>query len=129
MRKRYHAGQSRKGNPERRALEFAVIVNQVKRNKERFIRRLSRRLVKEGECYVFKGTRDGNGYARLNFRHVGGRHVTIHAQRVFLILATGAPIPEGYEAGHAKFCKNRACVRHVALEHYKSNASTNKGKG
>ncbi len=118
---------SRTGCPKRRMLEFRVVVDQVKRRKEEFIARLQRNLTAQGECLLYGGTLDHKGYARLNFRY-RGRHVTIHAHRLFLILRQCAPLPKGFEAGHTKGCVSRTCVRHVELQHYRVNAHTNNGE-
>ena len=127
MEKRIRKSQSRKGNPETRKLEFDVIMDQVKRRKEAFAARLAKHLRTKGECRLYAGTLDHKGYARLNFRYQG-RHVSIHAHRLFLIMKLRKPIPLEYEAGHEECCKHRNCVIHVRLEHYKKNASTNGGK-
>ena len=116
-------GQTRMGSARRRRLEFAVIQDQVKRRKAAFISRLEKRLRPDGDCLIYQGTLDHKGYARMNFRYQGG-HVSIHVQRVALILQLGTPIPRGIEAGHLSECRSRCCIRHVRSEHYKENAST-----
>jgi hypothetical protein len=116
-------GQTRDGNPARRKLEFAVVKDQLARRREKFIARLTSRLVRRGDCLCYEGTLDHKGYARMNFRY-RGQHVSIHVHRLFLILKIGKPIPQGYESGHEKHCQHRTCVQHVSLEHYTSNAVT-----
>lgn len=127
MEKPIRRDQSRKGNPETRRLEFAVVMDQVKRRKDAFAKRLTARLRKRGDCTIYDGTLDHKGYARLNI-YYQGRIVTIHAHRLFLIMKLRKPIPLEYEAGHEPDCKHRNCVVHVRLEHYKKNASTNGGR-
>lgn len=112
------------GNAERRAFEYAVIMDQIERRREEFMQRLSRHVERRGDCMCYLGTVDHKGYARLSFRYQG-LHVSIHAHRVFLIIKTRAPIPLGYEAGHTHECQRRTCVKHVRLEHYRINAITN----
>lgn len=124
--KRYRLNQSRRGDARRRKLEYDVVRDQLQRRKDAFIRRLESHCVPAGDCLIYQGTLDRKGYARLNFKYKGA-HVTIHAHRLFLILQLGHAIPLSYEAGHAKTCSSRACVRHVRLEHYKLNARTNIG--
>jgi len=122
--KRHREGQPRRGVAARRKLEFAVVCDQVRRRKPQFTARLQRHLRADGGCLLYAGTLDHKGYARINFKY-GGRHVSIGAHRVFLILKICKPIPLEFEAGHEPGCKSRCCVRHVALQHYKSNAVTN----
>lgn len=123
MPKRYKNGQTREGVAERRALEYAVVRDQVKRRRDAFMARIYARLERDGDCLCFAGTLDHKGYARLNFRY-NGQHVTIGAHRLFLILKIKKPIPLEYEAGHMPECNHRNCVKHLRLEHYKSNAAT-----
>lgn len=123
MNKLRRKGQPRDGLAERRALEFEVLVHQVKKNKERLIKRLQGRLTTVGECFVYNGGRDrAGGYPKISFRH-NGRHVLIAAVRAFLILKTCAPIPLGFEAGHDCPRHDKGCVRHIALQHWSTNAS------
>lgn len=120
--------QDRRGNPERRRLEAAVVAHHLSKNKEAFAARLKRILQPDGECMVATVTRDRNGYPRMNFRYKG-RHVTIHVMRVVAIMRNKCqPIPLGYDVGHLRpdVC-SRACCSHVALQHYTINAATNKG--
>ena len=119
--KDYRKGQSRKGNPERRALEYAVIMDQIERRRAAFMERLSARVERRGDCMCYRGSLDHKGYAWITFKYQG-RTVAIHAHRVFLLIKTRKPIPLEYEAGHTAECKHRTCVKHVELEHYKSNA-------
>lgn len=97
----------------RRMLEFNVVRHHVKKDKERLIRRLEGLVASVGDCVLFLGSRRiGDGYGRLTFRY-NGKHVTIDAQRVFLILALHRPIRLGFDAGHTNFCLNKHCVRHL----------------
>lgn len=121
MKTRRHA-QDRNGSAARRQLEFDVIRHHIRKNKAAFIARLERNCMWEGDCYVWVGRQDHKGYGRMNFRY-NGRHIEIGVHRLFVILKTRAPIPRGMEAGHIG-CKNRLCVRHVELQHYKENAAT-----
>ena len=120
--KRYRQGQDRRGNPARRKLEFDVVCDQVRRLKGKFIARLQRNIIAEGECLLYRGGRHVKGYTRLTFRYEG-QHVTIYAHHVFGILMNCAPIPLEIEVDHE--CKNRRCVKHLRLIHYKKNASAN----
>lgn len=123
MHRAWRSDQDRNGSAARRRLEFNAIMDQVKRRKEAFTRRLQGRLREVGNCLVYDGTKDHKGYARLNIRYKG-KLVTMHAQRLFLILRLGRPIKQGHEAGHLPECQHRACVLHLREEHYKSNART-----
>jgi hypothetical protein len=55
-----------------------------------------------GECHVWLGQKDKDGYGVLTFRRAKRK-----AHRVALFLAN-RPIPEGFVVNHA--CRNRACV-------------------
>lgn len=123
--------QDRNGSAKRRKLEYDAIMDNVKRRKAQFTARLQARLERVGECLCYKGTLDHKGYARLNVSYLRGgkgpaQVVTIHAQRLFLILKLGRPLRRGYEAGHEERCSHRTCVLHVEEEHYKLNAMTKK---
>jgi hypothetical protein len=102
----------------------------VRRRKDKFIARLTARLVKCGEsCLCYRGTLDHKGYARLTLSYKPdgaprARVIVIHAHRLFLILKLGRPIARGYEGGHDPVCPHRTCVFHIREEHYKSNAAT-----
>ncbi len=122
--KRQGKNQPRDGNSARRKLEWETIVWQVKHNKERLIKRFSSRLEQQGECLLYRGTRDRTGgYPKISFRTRSGEHIMIAACRVFLILKTKKPIPLGYEAGHEGSCVDKACIRHIKLQHWSSNAT------
>lgn len=117
----------RKACPKRAQLEFAVVLDQVRRRKEAFIARLQSLVYADGPCILYKGAKNVNGYGRMNFRFKDHRrrtreasHVQIEAHRLFLILRLGTPIPTDREAGHY-FCHNEACVRHVELQTREQN--------
>lgn len=112
---------SSEGSKRRRLLEFQVIVEQVKRDKARFIRRLRGLVRSEGACVLFLGSQRYDGYARMNFRYKG-RHVQIDAQRVFLILKLCRQIKLGHDAGHEPCCPHRHCVLHVFEQPVGDNA-------
>jgi hypothetical protein len=57
---------------------------------------------KVGECMVWHGTQDKDGYGVMVFRRAARR-----AHRLALYLAD-RPIPEGFVVNHT--CRNRACV-------------------
>ena len=123
-RKRFQKHQDRNGNPARRRLEFECILDQVKRRKSEFIARLQRHIRPAGDCLIFDGTMDHNGYPRMNFKFKG-QHITLHAHRLFMILKNCALLPAGYEAGHEPGCPHRGCVRHLTLQHFRVNSVTN----
>lgn len=121
-------GQSRDGDAARRLLEYEVLCHQVRKDKERLVRRLQARIVARGDpvdpCFCYQGSKDREGgYPRISFTHLGDRHITIAAARAFLIMATGAPIPLGMEAGHCCPRHDRECARHVRLQDWRSNAA------
>lgn len=125
----YRANQDRNGSTKRRRLEYDVIMDNVRRRKQQFMRRLESRIVRIGECRVYQGTLDHKGYARLNLSYkptedTPAERVTIGAHRLFLILKLRRPIRRGFEAGHLPECEHRACVLHLREEHYKSNAAS-----
>lgn len=93
--------------------EFDLVARQVSINRERFIARLQRNVVVDGECVVWLGSCNNRGYARMNVRGEGGEHHQLSVHRVFAILATKAPIPYGHEVDHE--CRRRNCVRHLKV--------------
>jgi len=119
--KKYKEGQPREGSVRRRKLEFDVVVRQVKKDKQRFINRLSARVAHQASgCVEYRGGMDQKGYPKISFRFEG-RHLMIAAHRVFMIMMTCKPIPIGMEVDHE--CRNRRCVRHLRLVHYRDNAA------
>lgn len=112
--------KQRSGKVKRRQLEFDVVRVQSRSN--RFAARLRKHIQPLDGCFVYNGSRQ-NGYARMNFRH-NGKHVSIHAHRVFLIIKLGRPIRIGYDAGHTSECRHRHCVLHVIEQHHTENAIT-----
>lgn len=117
--------KTRRGKKSRRNLEFAVIRDQIERRSKAFYARLLRHLHRVGDCIVYNGSTVNCGYAAINFSYKG-RHVQIHAHRVFLILKLGTPIPVGIDAGHEFGCPHRNCVLHVFAQPYEDNAVTDK---
>lgn len=93
-----------------------------RQDKQRLTLRLSRLIKRESSgCIIFEGTRNRDGYAKLNFRHEGA-HVQLYAHRVFWTLANGREIPSNRVLDHV--CRNRACVNpaHLQLVSVKTNA-------
>lgn len=117
----------REGCAQARRREFEIIEAAVRKNKERFVRRLQALVRTDGDCVRFLGARTKDGYGRLSFRY-GGKHVLIYAHRLFLILRLGRQIRLKHDAGHLDTCPHRDCVRHVFEQHYLLNAAGN-GKG
>ena len=84
--------------------------------------RLSRLIKREDSgCLIFQGTRNRDGYAKLNFWHEG-KHVQLYAHRVFWTLANAREIPSNRVLDHV--CRNRACVNpaHLQLVSVATNA-------
>lgn len=118
----------RRGHPERRRAEFAAIVQQIKKNKPRFIRRLQGLIRADGDCLRFLGSHTKDGYGRMNVTYRserGTRHIQIYAHRLFLILGLCRPIKMDHDAGHQELCRHRDCVLHVFEQHYAANCNTN----
>lgn len=91
--------------------EYMVIKNQIAINKERFIQRLQRNVMKLScGCIIWLGGSDRDGYCRMNFRH-NGKHLHLMVHRVFYTLMSKEPIPVNIEIDH--ICGNRACVYHL----------------
>lgn len=114
--------------------EFAMVVRHVKRRKEALIARLNSKIRVEGECRIWTGAADANGYARLDFRVPGprrrgetGKHLFIGVHRLFLILRMAQPIPEDVEVGHY-YCHNRLCVAHVKPQTRQENLRDRDGR-
>ena len=85
-----------------------VLARQLERgNKEKLIARLSRNLVRSGQCWIWTGAKDHDGYPKMNFRH-DGKHVQVYVHRVFFVLREGRDPSEGMELDHK--CQNPACV-------------------
>lgn len=111
----------REGKIRRRKLEFQVVRDQIQRRGSAFYQRIRARLEQCGDCFVYRGSKNPNGYARVNFKYKG-QHVGIDAHRLFLLLKLGRPIRLGFDAGHT--CGKRDCVLHIMEQHYTSNALT-----
>jgi hypothetical protein len=68
----------------------------------------------EGDCWIWIGTRNNNGYGRISIRE-NGKHVKRLAHRVSFE-AFIRPLDATEELGHSLYCLSRACVNpgHVA---------------
>jgi hypothetical protein len=110
------------GSEARRKFEFECVKHQVQAHKERFAARLQRRLSVEGECLVYDGSLC-DGYPCITFRFKG-KHLKMKVHRVFIILKRASPIPVGFDVGHLTGCSTRRCVKHIELQHYKENRTT-----
>lgn len=117
----------RAGKPTRRRLEFDVIRHHVKRDKAGFIARMQRNCMSYGSCVLWTGSTDACGYGRMNFRYQG-KHVSIHAHRVTLILMLARPLGPGMESGHLPECRDHSCIKHVVEQHWKDNLDQENGK-
>ena len=113
-------------NPKLRQLEFEVVLDQVKRRREAFIKRLTQNLKSDGDHVLWTGSVNAKGYPRANFRYAG-RQIRIPVTHIFVILQESRPIPTGYEAGHELWCHHRHCVKHVFLQHYVENVAQSNG--
>lgn len=89
-------------------------MKQVRTRKDAFIARLQRRVKPDGACLLYNGSLT-EGYPRINLRYKG-KHLSIKAHRVFMILKHGKPLPMGCDVGHTPECHSRACVKHIELE-------------
>lgn len=66
------------------------------------IDRFNSKWKKIGECYIWQGSLDKDGYGYITFRRASRK-----AHRVAMFIA-GRKIPEGYFVNHT--CRNKACV-------------------
>lgn len=66
-------------------------------------------VVVDGDCHVWQGLLDVNGYAITSWH---GRRHRVH--RLAWEWANGCPIPSGTEPDHV--CRRRACINPVHLE-------------
>lgn len=64
--------------------------------------------VLEGECWIWIGVRNNNGYGRISLRE-NGKHVKRLAHRVSFATFI-RPLDADEELGHAAGCLSRACV-------------------
>jgi len=106
--------------------EFEVIRHQVRKDRERLIRRLERHVALIDGHHVWTGRTEPNGYGRINFTHTGNVHVKIYTHRLFLILRLGRPITKGMEAGHT--CTNSLCVEHLEEQTHEQNMKEMNGR-
>lgn len=64
--------------------------------------RFDSKWIKVGDCHVWQGQIDKDGYGIFSFRRASRK-----AHRVAMFMA-GRPIPDGFVVNHT--CRNRACV-------------------
>lgn len=69
---------------------------------QREIERFQSKCTKVGDCIIWNGFKDRDGYGQITFRRAPRR-----AHRVAMFLA-GRSVPEGFVVNHT--CRNRACV-------------------
>jgi hypothetical protein len=72
------------------------------------IKRFNSKWIKQGDCHLWIGYKDQDGYGRIGFRRAQRP-----AHRVALFLANRT-IPDGFVVNHT--CRNRACVNPQHLE-------------
>lgn len=86
-----------------------VLLDQLRKgNKERLIARLVKHLEKRGQCWIWTGARNSDGYPKMNFAFKGRGHTQVYVHHVFFVLRTGRDIRKGMELDHK--CLNRSCV-------------------
>ena len=80
------------------------------------IARFNSKWARVGDCHIWQGTQDRDGYGYLTFRRASRR-----AHRVALFIA-GREIPHGHVVSHT--CRNRACVnpQHLSVLSVRENA-------
>lgn len=85
-----------------------VLIDYMARlGKERLIQRLSRHLVKRGQCWIWTANESTSGYPRMNFRY-RGVHRSVFVHHIFFVLREGRDITEGMELDHK--CVVAMCV-------------------
>jgi hypothetical protein len=72
------------------------------------IDRFNSKWIKSGDCHLWTGPKDKDGYGFITFRRTSRR-----AHRVAMFLA-GKPIPSGFVVNH--ICRHRDCVNPQHLE-------------
>ena len=114
--------------------EYGMLVHQIKRNKERLIRRFSSQLTvvpnedMGSPCVLWTGYTKRNGYGAITFVIPGGgykagetnkyvKQLLVH--RLFLILKLQRPIAVDMDCAHR--CHVRNCVSHVFEQSHKEN--------
>lgn len=107
--------------------EYELIRQRSVADREGLIARLSKNLRQDGECQIWMGHTDANGYARINFRLSGSGHkrtgtfMKVGVHRLFLTLKLCRPIKPLHEAGHLPECCNPLCVKHVVEQTREEN--------
>lgn len=103
----------------RSALEYAIIMRELRDNRDAFMARLTRNSQAAGECRIWTARTNDQGYPDMSFRFEG-KHVRLYVHRIAIILRTGQPIPPLMESGHYH-CFDRRCIVHVQLEDRQTN--------
>lgn len=99
---------------------LAVVLDQIERNKEGFILRLTRNSERqlavpdqEIGCLLWTARCNNDGYPRMNFVFES-RHVTAYVHHVTFALHTGRNVPPKRERDHS--CNTRHCIEPRHLE-------------
>lgn len=122
MDARKSSGSSVRGKRGVVPTDWGILVDQVKRRKAAFAKRLIANLkpTPDGQHLLWIGRIKANGYGDISFNICGPRRhdetqrvKRVYVHRLFLMLMLKRPIADGMEAGHKLGCLHRSCVVHV----------------
>ena len=65
-----------------------------------------------GECVLWKGKANPNGYCRFNVK-INGKHTYFYVHHLIWTLANGRPLPDDREIDHE--CNEQRCMTHKHL--------------
>ena len=95
-------------------LLYDWLVRRLERDRQGFMAWLGSHVgERDGECILWVGITNPNGYCKFNAR-IGSGHTYFYTHHLIWTLANGRPLPDDREIDHR--CGNQRCINHKHLQ-------------